>query len=142
MAEALLRHADAERFEALSAGSHPAGFVHPLAIAALEHLHVPLGAQHSKSWHEFAETPIDAVITLCDDAAEEACPVWPGAPLRAHWSTPDPSFYPGSAEERLAYACAVAEGLRAQITALLELDFDRGDPAALQAALTQIGAPE
>ncbi len=142
MAEALLRHADAERFEALSAGSYPAGFVHPLASAAMDHLGVPMIEHYSKSWDEFADVPIDVVITLCDDAAQEPCPVWPGAPLRAHWPMPDPSFQPGTAEERLEFACRVADRLRAKIEALVKLDFEHGDPAHLRSELERIGGTD
>ena len=123
MAEALLRHLGHERFEAFSAGSHPAGFIHELAVAVMQRLDVPLVDQSSKSWDEFAQTPIDLVITLCDEAAREPCPVWPASPLTVHWSLPDPAYYPGDEEERLEFAMRIAERLRMKIEGLLEIDF-------------------
>ncbi|MBI4716758.1 MAG: arsenate reductase ArsC [Planctomycetes bacterium] len=123
LAEAILRHDGGEGFEALSAGSRPAGFVHQLALDALEQLDITPGEQRSKSWEEFAHTPMDAVITLCDSAAEESCPVWPGDPLCAHWSLPDPAYFPGSDEERLHFAVRVAERLRTKIAGLIDMDW-------------------
>jgi arsenate reductase len=123
MCEALLRHLGGDRFEALSAGSQPAGFVHPLAEEALSGLEVPMTGQVSKSWHEFAETEVDAVITLCDSAAAETCPVWPGDPITAHWSTPDPTFHLGTNDERMGFAVSIAERLRTKIQQLIDLDW-------------------
>jgi len=129
MAEAILRHVGGDRFEALSAGSFPAGFVHILAIEAMRRLGIPMTGAVSKSWDEFAETALDAVITLCDDAVAEICPVWPGAPLTVHWSTPDPSFYPGTDAERIELAVRIAERLVAKIQGLVDLDWsmERGE---------------
>ncbi|MCP4592904.1 MAG: arsenate reductase ArsC [bacterium] len=138
MAEALLRHLDAERFEALSAGSFPAGYVHPLVHAAGEEWGVPIENQHSKSWDDFADASVDVVITVCDAAAQETCPTWPGAPLSAHWPLPDPSFHPGSEEEQMQYALAVFSRLRTKIEALVRIDFDKGSPAELKAQLDRI----
>jgi arsenate reductase len=123
MAEALLRQIGGDRFEALSAGSHPAGYVFPLAIQATWELDVPLEGQTSKSWDEYADTPIDVVITLCDAAAAETCPVWVGSPITTHWSLSDPAGYPGTEEERLAFAISIAKRLRAKIQGLVELDW-------------------
>ena len=139
MAEAILRHLDPARFEAFSAGSWPAGFVHPLAVAAMEEIDAPMVEPRSKSWDEFADTALDVIITLCDDAAQETCPVWPGTPLTAHWPLPDPSFHPGTEEDRLQFALTVAERLRAKIEELIALDFEHADPAALKAELDRIG---
>ncbi|MFQ5589899.1 MAG: arsenate reductase ArsC [Phycisphaerae bacterium] len=122
--EALLRHLADDRFEALSAGSEPAGFIHPLAVEALGQLGVEVTGQVSKSWHEFADREVDAVITLCDSAAAATCPVWPGEPVRAHWSTPDPTFHFGTAEERVRFAFSIAERLRTKIQGLIDLDWD------------------
>jgi arsenate reductase len=139
MAEALLRHVGGERFVAHSAGSNPTGYVHPLAIAALEQLGVPLPDDaRSKSWDEFAGQPMDVVVTVCDHAAE-LCPAWWGDGLRTHWPMPDPSFYPGTQEERLAFAVRVAERLRLKIERLVSLDFDAADPAELSSQLDFIG---
>jgi protein-tyrosine-phosphatase len=128
MAEAILRHLGGDRFEALSAGSHPAGFVHPLALNALDALGIPANGLVSKGWDEFAETPVDVVITVCDAAASETCPVWRGDAMTAHWSLPDPAYFPGDEEERLRFAIQIAQRILAKITALIELDWtaDRG----------------
>lgn len=123
MAEAILRHLGGNRFEALSAGSHPAGFVHPLAIEALRRLNIPLGEPRSKSWDEFSHTDLDLVITVCDHAAAESCPQWPGRPIRVHWSLPDPAFQPGTADERLEFALRVARRLRGKIDRLVQFDW-------------------
>ena len=112
-----------DRFESLSAGSHPAGFIHPLAIEALSRLNIPLTNQTSKSWSEFADTRLDVVVTLCDAAAAETCPVWSGSPMTAHWSLPDPVYYPGTDDERLEFALMIAERLRTKIAALVGLDW-------------------
>jgi arsenate reductase len=139
MAEALLRHVGGERFVAHSAGSDPTGYVHPLAIAALEQLGVPLPDDaRSKSWDEFADQPMDVVVTLCDHASE-LCPAWWGDSLRSHWPTPDPSFHPGSEEERIAFAVRVAERLRLKIERFISLDFDGTDPDELFLQLDFIG---
>lgn len=138
MAEAILRQIGGDRFEALSAGSKPAGFIHPLALDALAALQVPVGDPVSKSWDEFADKPIDVVVTVCDAAAAEACPVFPGAALRAHWSLPDPVYHPGTDEERLAFAIAVAQRLRAKIEGLVALDWS-AQPKELQRRLQFLG---
>lgn len=123
MAEALLRHLAGDRFTALSAGSHPAGFVHVLAVDALRHLHIPLGTLESKSWDVFRDARVDAVITLCDAAAAQECPVWSGAPIVAHWPLPDPALHPGAADERVDFAIAVAKRLRHKVQAMIDLDW-------------------
>ncbi|MBI1826981.1 MAG: arsenate reductase ArsC [Planctomycetes bacterium] len=122
MAEAILRQVGGERFEAFSAGSQPAGFVHALAIDALAAIGVPIGDQRSKSWNELAATEFDAVITLCDSAAE-ACPNFSGPAIRAHWSTPDPAMHIGSDDARLEFAVLIAQRLRNKIQRLTEIDF-------------------
>ncbi len=124
MAEAILRHLGGDRFESLSAGSHPAGFIHLLAELALERMNIPLAEQSSKSWDEFVDTPIDAVITLCDAAASLPCPVFPGTPIQAHWSMPDPTQQPGTDDQRTAFAMLVAQRLRAKIEAMVALDWN------------------
>ena len=121
MAEAILRHLAGDRFEALSAGSHPAGFVHPLAIETMRRLNIHMEEQSSKGWDEFTEEPMDVVVTLCDEAAGKACPAWPKDPITAHWSLPDPACHPGTEEERMDLALRVAQRLRTKIEALIEL---------------------
>lgn len=123
MAEAILRELGGDRFEALSAGSWPAGFIHELAVEAMARLKIPMVDQVSKSWDEFADVSVDAVITLCDDAAAQACPNWPGDPIRAHWSLPDPAFHPGTKDDRIEFAVRVAHRLRAKIEAVVNLDW-------------------
>jgi arsenate reductase len=139
MAEALLRRLGGGRFEAFSAGSHPAGYIHPVAVAAMERMGIPMTGQRSKSWDEFAQTPLDVVITVCDAAAKEICPVWPGRAIRAFWPLPDPSFHPGTSEERLTFALAVAVSLRDKIQRLMALDFEFAPESDLKAQLDRIG---
>lgn len=123
MAEAMLRHLGGDRFDALSAGSAPAGFVHALAEEVLAAMDIPLVEPRSKSWDEFADVSVDLVITVCDNAAGETCPVWPGDPLRAHWPLPDPAYHLGTPEEQIAFAMHVAGRLLTKIQALVDLDW-------------------
>jgi arsenate reductase (thioredoxin) len=102
MAEAILNHMGAPHFTAYSAGSHPAGSVQPRAIAQLESAHLPTQDLRSKSWEEFARPNaphLDFVFTVCDSAAKEVCPIWPGQPITAHWGVPDPAAVIGTASE-------------------------------------------
>lgn len=102
MAEAILNHKGRPNFTAYSAGSHATGRVHPQAIRQLEIARLPTNGAHSKNWDEFA-TPgapdLDFVFTVCDKAAKEVCPVWPGQPMTAHWGVPDPAVVVGSPEQ-------------------------------------------
>lgn len=123
MAEALLAHVSGGRFTVSSAGSKPAGYVHPLAVEALRRLKIPLHEARSKSWDEFVDQRIDVAITLCDAAVSEPCPAFPGEPLRAHWSLPDPTYHFGNDEDRVQFAVRVAERLRAKIEGLIALDW-------------------
>jgi arsenate reductase len=111
MAEAVLNRAGQGRFRAFSAGSQPRGHVHPYAIDLLRRLHYDVSKVRSKSWTEFTgpNTPkLDFAFTLCDDAAAETCPVWPGQPMTAHWGLPDPAAKIGTeAEMRFAFADAM-----------------------------------
>jgi arsenate reductase len=110
MAEAILNREGRGKFHAFSAGSHPKGSVHPYALDLLRKLNHGLAGLRSKNWAEFSrpEAPkLDFVFTLCDDAAAEVCPVWPGQPMTAHWGLPDPAAATGNeAEIRLAFADA------------------------------------
>jgi arsenate reductase len=103
LAEAILNDRSKGRFQAFSAGSHPQGVVHPLALSLLEHTGLPTVGLRSKAWDEFARPGaprIDFIITVCDSAAGETCPAWPGHPLSAHWGLPDPAAVEGTAIEK------------------------------------------
>lgn len=138
MGEALLRHLGGDRFRAHSAGSHPAGYVHDLALETMRQMGVSTAGLYSKSWSEFTGTPVDIVLTLCDDAAGQPCPVFPGPAVKAHWPLPDPAFAAGTDEERLAFAALVANRLRSWIEQLVRLPIDKLSPQQLQAELDHI----
>jgi len=102
MAEAILRRKGMPNFRAYSAGSHPAGRVHPEALRQLESAKLPTDGLRSKSWDEFAQLgapQFDFVFTVCDNAANEVCPIWPGQPMIAHWGVPDPASVAGTSEQ-------------------------------------------
>ena len=99
MAEALINALGRGRYQAWSAGSHPAGYVHPKSIETLKRHGIDPGQPLSKSWDEFAHQSFDVVITVCDQAAGESCPLFPGNPKKLHWSTPDPAKTTGSDAE-------------------------------------------
>jgi len=102
LAEAILKNRGQPNFRAFSAGSHPAGYVHPYALRQLESAGLQREGLRSKSWDEFGKpgtTVMDFVFTLCDSAAQEVCPAWPGQPITAHWGVPDPGNTPGSSED-------------------------------------------
>lgn len=139
MAEALLRHRATGRFRVESAGTNPAGYVHPLALEAMNRLGVAVEGQYSKSWETFAGRSQDIIITLCDVAALTPPPPWAGRPAVAHWSLPDPSYAPGSDEQRIQAAMAVARQLDAWLDQLLKLPLDELTPEQLEAELQRIG---
>jgi len=99
MAEALINHIGKDRYLAFSAGSRPAGYVHPKSVATLKRHGIDPGQPRSKSWDEFADQSFDLVITVCDQAAGESCPLFPGKPKKLHWSTPDPAKAAGTEAE-------------------------------------------
>ena len=117
MAEGLLRHLGGTRYEVFSAGTKPAG-VNPLAIEAMREVGIDISTQRSKSVAEFAGQEFAAVITVCDNAAEE-CPIFPGAPQRAHWSLPDPTAVCGTEQEKLGAFRRVREELERRIQAFV-----------------------
>ncbi len=139
LAEAVLNRDGAGRVQAYSAGSKPAGRVNPGAVRLLERLGLPTEGYRSKSWGEFAAPgapKMDLVVTVCDSAAGETCPVWPGAPLTAHWGVDDPAAAP---EDQIDRAFRVAyHRLSARINAFLALDFEDMDRAALKTRLDAI----
>jgi arsenate reductase len=143
LAEALLATLGAGRFVAYSAGSRPTGRVQPIAADLATALGYPADRLRSKSWDEFegdAAPPIDAVITVCDSAASETCPVWPGHPVTAHWGVSDPAAIEGDeATRRHAYECAES-ALRARVERLLAAPAPSLSPAELGATLRRIGA--
>jgi arsenate reductase len=118
MAEVLMNHLGAGRFRAFSAGSHPTGRVHPLALETLRGLRLPVDGLRSKSWEEFTrpDAPsLDFLFTVCDDAAAEVCPMWPGAPMTAHWGVEDPAACVGTADDQRKKFQEVAMILRQRI---------------------------
>jgi arsenate reductase len=142
MAEALMNHAGHGRFKAFSAGSHPTGKVNPLALEALAWLHLPTEGYRSKSWDEFAQPDsprLDFVLTVCDNAAGEVCPVWPGQPMSAHWGVPDPAAAEGSEEEKLRHFHDAALTLKRRIELMLALPLARLDAMSLRNELHDIG---
>ena len=142
LAEAYLNSAGAGRFGAYSAGSHPAGRVNPFALELLAQHRMDTSRFRSKNWDEFArpDAPrMDFVFTVCDNAAGEACPVWPGQPISAHWGIEDPAAVEGSVDDkRRAFLRAFAE-LSARINILLSLPLEKLGRLALQKKLEEIG---
>ena len=140
--EAILRQEGKSKFNAFSAGSHPRSQVHPYTLDLLRTLKHPVDSFRSKDWSEFAKpgAPVmDFVFTVCDDAAKEVCPVWPGQPLTAHWGVPDPAQVTGSeAEIRLAFAEAYRM-LKNRITAFANLPVASLDRMTLKRKIEQIG---
>ena len=142
---AILNRVGGDRFRAYSAGSHPRGTPNPLAIDLLKSLGYPVADSRSKSWDEFAgpgAPKIDLVITVCDAAAGESCPLWPGAPLKVHWGIPDPAGAPGGLEaERAAFRLAY-DRLLARMTALVALPFETMDQTEIKQRLQDIAKLE
>lgn len=145
MAEALLNFRGQGRFQAFSAGSHPKGEVHPLAIETLRRHGIPVGQVRSKSWDEFAASdapPLDFVFTVCDRAAAEVCPIWPGRPMTAHWGLPDPAAVDGSPDEQRRAFDRVFRDLDAHLQLFTSLRIDQLDRLALKRELDAIGRGE
>ncbi|MBL8520208.1 MAG: arsenate reductase ArsC [Betaproteobacteria bacterium] len=143
LAESLLGVLGHDRFRAFSAGSHPSGRVNPFAVELARSIGYPAECIRSKSWDEFAVpgAPVmDLIITVCDDAAGEACPVWPGHPATAHWGFPDPSRAEGGDDAKRAAFHRVFGDIRRRIEALVDLPEDEFAPEKLRAALARIHA--
>ena len=142
LAEGLMNHLGRGRFKAFSAGSHPAGDVHPLSLQTLARLQLPTEGYRSKRWDEFAgpEAPrLDFVFTVCDKAAGEPCPVWPGQPISAHWGLPDPAATEGSEDRRQQAFQDAALALKRRIELMLALPLNTLDKMSLQQAVRDIG---
>ena len=142
LAEGILNALGQGQFRAYSAGSHPKGEVHPLALATLERLQLPAAGYRSKSWDEFvvSGTPVlDFIFTVCDNAAGEVCPVWPGQPMSAHWGVPDPAAVEGTEEQLRKAFMDAALTLKRRIELFLSLPLQRLDAMSLQHELRSIG---
>lgn len=142
IAEALMNKEGRGRFKAYSAGSMPVGRVNPHALSITRALGFEDTAFRSKSWDEFAKPgapPLDFIITVCDNAAGEVCPVWPGQPMTAHWGVPDPAAVQGSEAEIAAAFSETARMLGNRIRIFLSLPLASIDPMSLQTKLREIG---
>lgn len=142
LAEGLMTSLGAGRFQAFSAGSHPTGLVHPLALATLTRLRIPVDGFRSKRWDEFAQpgaAPLDFVFTVCDRAAGELCPIWPGQPMTAHWGVPDPAAVEGSDEHKARAFMESAIVLKRRIELMLALPLHSLAGLSLQREIDRIG---
>jgi arsenate reductase (thioredoxin) len=144
LAECILNREGRGRFRAFSAGSHPKGQVHPFALDLLKKMNHPTAGLRSKSWDELASPgapQLDFVFTVCDNAANEVCPIWPGQPMTAHWGLPDPAAAEGSdAERHLAFADTYRM-LANRISIFTNLPMRSLDRLTLQKRLDEIGRP-
>jgi len=145
MGEALINSLGEGRFRGYSAGSHPRGEVHPATLRVLSEAGLDTRGLRSKSWDEFA-TPdapqMDFVFTVCDDAAGEACPLWPGKPMTAHWGIEDPARATGPELARVGAFEDALKHIRSRISAFVALPIESIDRMTLQARLRGIGAPD
>jgi len=142
LAEGIMNSTARGRFRAYSAGSHPTGVVHPLAIEELKELRIPTDGFRSKSWDEFAAPgapQMDFVFTVCDKAAGEHCPVWPGQPITAHWGLPDPAAFDGSDQDKKKQFRAAAVTLKRRIDLMLCLPLHSLDEMAIHREVKDIG---
>jgi arsenate reductase len=146
LAESYLNANAGDRFRAHSAGSHPKGTVHPLTLDTLRLAHLPTVGLRSKSWDEFAQTgapKMDIVVTVCDSAAGEVCPIWPGQPITAHWSFADPAAFVGREVEQRAFFLDVFRQIRNRLDLFRNLPIARLSRLALKQELDDIGrAPD
>jgi arsenate reductase (thioredoxin) len=142
LAESLVNHWGRGKFCGFSAGSHPNGRIHPMALELLERMNLPTAGLRSKSWDEFAAPgapSFDFIFTVCDNAAGEVCPVWPGKPMTAHWGIADPAAVEGTdAEQAFAFRKAFKE-LETRIKLLMDLPLASLDRMTLQGTLRAIG---
>jgi arsenate reductase len=145
LAEAILNREGEGRFRAYSAGSHPKGSPNPLALSLLSELGYDVSGFRSKSWEEFAGVgapKMDFIVTVCDTAAGEACPFWPGHPLVVHWGIPDPASVSGTDAEKRAAFLEAYRRLSSRITTFVNLDVEKFDLATLKRKLAEIGGME
>jgi len=142
IAESILRQVGAGRFIAHSAGSRPTGRVNPFALDFLRATRLPTEGLRSKNWSEFAQagsSPLDFVITVCDNAAGEVCPVWPGQPMTAHWGVPDPAAVEGSDEKKRKAFSDTGHILLTRIRLFVSLPLAKLDRLSLAQRLSEIG---
>jgi arsenate reductase (thioredoxin) len=142
LGEAILNNSGKGRFRAFSAGSHPAGKVSPYAIELLQKQKIAVDELRSKSWDEFAgpaAPKLDFVFTVCDNAAGEVCPFWPGQPMTAHWGIPDPAAVQGTDEQKRKVFLQAYMQLNTRISQFINLPMNRIDKLTLQAKLDEIG---
>ena len=142
LAESIMNKLGKGQFHGFSAGSHPSGKVNPLALELLEQSDFPTAGLHSKSWDEFAapnEIRFDFVITVCDNAAGEACPVWPGKPVTAHWGIPDPAAVEGTLIEKKTAFRQAFRSMDARIKLFLSLPIASLDQLRLKQEMAEIG---
>jgi protein-tyrosine-phosphatase len=142
LAETLLNHWGKSRFSGFSAGSFPKGAVHPMALDLLRMLDLPTAGLRSKSWEEFAGPAaprMDFIFTVCDQAAGETCPIWPGKPMTAHWGLPDPAAATGDESQRRQAFREALRILENRIKLFTSLPVDALDPLALKSELAEIG---
>lgn len=148
LAEAILNRTGESKFRAFSAGSCPKGQVNPHALALLKKLDHPTEGLRSKSWDEFASgsdpgaPKLDFIITVCDNAAGEVCPIWPGHPMSAHWGLPDPAAVQGSDAEIAAAFAETYDMLRRRIDAFVSLSVESLDRASLLKKIQALGKPD
>lgn len=143
LAEALLNHLGEGRFEAFSAGSQPKGDVHPSALEVLKAAHIDTDGLRSKSWDEFggdSAVEFDFIFTVCDSAAAETCPIWPGHPMTIHWGIADPAAVDGTKAKVHAAFLDAYRRMKARIERFIELPLDQLAPAQLKTELRMIGA--
>ena len=142
LAEALVNHWGTGKFRGFSAGSHPKGAVHPIALDLLKRMKLPTEGLRSKSWDEFANPgalPLDFVITVCDNAAGEVCPIWPGQPMSAHWGVSDPAAARGSETEKWLAFRETFTALERRIKTFTSLPIASLDRMKLKQRLDEIG---
>ena len=145
LAESILTKDGGGRFRAFSAGSHPKGAVNPLAIETLETMKYPTAGLRSKSWDEFdrpGAPQMDFVFTVCDDAAGEVCPIWPGQPIRAHWGIEDPAAVEGTRMHKLTAFATAFRHLRNRIALFTALPIAKLEASILAAHVREIGQTE